>query len=105
MKPLLVQPVPVPLHLLPGAPVKSEPPARGQGPSQIPSHQPAHPALINTKPGSVCFSQISRLEEKQQPVMGKIKGTRNNFKLALAALYIEEYFEETGIRKAESALR
>lgn len=24
--------------------------------------------------------------------MGKIKGTRNNFKPALAALYIEEYF-------------
>lgn len=72
--------------------MKSEPLARGQGPPQIPSHQPAHPAVIDSKPGSVCISQISRLEEKQQPAMGKIKGTRNNFKPALAALYIEEYF-------------
>lgn len=94
MKPLLVQPVPVPLHPLPRAPVKSQPPARGQGPAQIPSPQPAHPALIDTQPGSVCFSQISRLEKKQWSVMGKINGTRNDFKPALAALYVEESFKE-----------
>lgn len=85
--------------------MKSEPPARVQGPPQIPSHQPGHPALINAKPGSVYFSQIPRLEEKQWRMMGKINGIRNNFKPALAALCFEEYFKETGITKAGSALR
>lgn len=37
--------------------------------------------------------------------MGKIKGTRNNFKTALAVLNIEEYSKETGIMKAGSALK